>query len=71
MFLRHFNGVFWGVNLFSRSNICLICLICPIDVNVEGARCFRTLEGVEESHELKLPFLIASIHVDLTGLKRD
>jgi hypothetical protein len=42
---------------------------CPFTVADDFDRCLSTAHSVNPGHDVKLPFLIAAIHVDLTGLK--
>ena len=48
---------------------CRICLIWPLDVNVEGKKCFLTFAAVKDDQEKKFPLEMAVIQEDLTGLK--
>jgi hypothetical protein len=42
---------------------------CPFTVACDLDMCISTARSVNPGHYVKLPFFIAAIHVDLTGLK--
>jgi hypothetical protein len=73
--LHFFAGIlFWCVPSSFVSIFVLIdltprrCfLICPCWVLSESGKCFLTVVVVSPGHVTKFPYLIASIHVSLTG----
>jgi hypothetical protein len=67
--IRVFIDCFFSSLILVDLQFILYWLRCPFTVADEFDRYFSTACSVNPDHDVKLPFLIAAIHVDLTGLK--
>jgi hypothetical protein len=63
-------GKFHADSLIFVDIVFILCwLRWPFTVADDFDKCFSTERYVSPGHDMKLPSLIAAIHVDLTGLK--